>query len=65
MSELDDFFDDPIVPGGSSAPAASPMDKLQAAADILKDVERWTDGAARADIGRARARIEKMLEDST
>lgn len=72
MSELDDFFNEAAVDESEVAdsPAAqkflptTPLDTLRAAVDILKEAARWTDGEARADIERARARIESILEDS-
>lgn len=73
MSELDDFFNETAADESEIAdsPAAqkilpsTPLDTLRAAVDILKEAARWTDGEARADIERARARIESILEDST
>lgn len=72
MSELDDFFsiDKTDVPEESGAPEpvpdkpSTPLDTLKSAIEVLKEAARWTDGAARADIERARERIEKILEDS-
>lgn len=72
MSELDDFFnmDKADVPEESGAPEpvpdkpSTPIDTLRAVVKVLKEAARWTDGAARADIERARERIEKILEDS-
>ena len=72
MSELDDFFNETAAGDSeiASEPAAqqflpsTPLDTLRAAVDILKEAARWTDGEARADIERARARIESILEDS-
>ena len=72
MSALDDFFNETAAgePEGSGSSAAqktlppTPLDTLRAAVEILKSAGRWTDGEARADIDRARARIEKILEDS-
>ena len=73
MSALDDFFNETAAdePDPSGSPAAqkslssTPLDTLRAAVDILKEAARWTDGEARSDIERARARIESILEDST
>lgn len=73
MSELDDFFnetaaDESEVADSSAVQSplpATPLDTLRAAVDILKEAARWTDGEARADIERARARIESILENST
>lgn len=72
MSALDDFFNetaaDELDPSGSPAAqkslSSTPLDTLRAAVEILKEAARWTDGDARSDIERARARIEKILEDS-
>lgn len=72
MSELDDFFnmDKADVPENSGAPeptpekSCTPLDTLKSAIEVLKEAARWTDGGARADIERARERIEKILEDS-
>ncbi len=72
MSELDDFFNTEVsdVPDESGAPEAvpekpcTPLETLKTAVEVLKEAARWTDGAARADIERARERIEKILEDS-
>ena len=73
MSALDDFFNETAAdePDPSGSPAAqkslssTPLDTLRAAVKVLKEAARWTDGDARADIERARARIESILENST
>lgn len=74
MSELDDFFNTEVsdVPEQCGAPELNtpdkpltPLDTLKEAVEVLKEAARWTDGEARADIERARERIEKILEDST
>lgn len=73
MSELDDFFNTEVsdVPDESGAPESvpdkplTPLDTLKTAIEVLKEATWWTDGEARADIERARERIEKILEDST
>lgn len=73
MSELDDFFNETAAdesevadsPAVQNPLPSTPLDTLRAAVDILKAAARWTDGEARADIERARARIESILEDST
>lgn len=44
---------------------STPLDTLKTAIEVLKEAARWTDGEVRADIERARERIEKILEDST
>lgn len=73
MSELDDFFNETAAdesevadsPAVQNPLPSTPLDTLRAAVDILKAAARWTDGEARADIERARARIESILENST
>lgn len=58
------------VPEESGAPEptlekpSTPLDTLRAAVEMLKEAERWVDGNARADISRARERLEKILENS-
>lgn len=72
MSELDDFFNINVadVPEESETPEPTPdkpptpLDTLRAAVEMLKEAERWVDGNARADISRARERLEKILENS-
>lgn len=71
MSALDDFFNEIAAdePDPSGSPAAqkspTPLETLRAAVKVLKEAAWWTDGDARADIERARARIESILENST
>lgn len=73
MSELDEFFNMGItdVPeeSGATEPVpdkpSTPLDTLKTAIEVLKEAARWTDGEVRADIERARARIESILENST